>query len=263
MKAKKSLGQNFLIDTAVVDRIIEAGEISEKDNVLEIGPGRGFLTKTLTCRTNKVLAIEKDEELVDFCRKSLKTPNLEILTGDVLGVDWQKILNQKSFFPYKTIANIPYYITGKILRLFLENSFQPQILVLMVQKEVAERICAKPGKLGILSLSVQYFGEPEIVMIVPREKFEPVPEVDSAVIKIVVKNENRLEPEREKQFFRLVKVGFSHPRKTLINNLSNGLQIEKQEIEKILEQIGFKKNARAQELGVKDWKKMIEDFEIL
>ncbi len=260
MKAKKSLGQNFLIDTAVVDKIIEAGEIYSDDNVLEIGPGRGFLTKALVRRSKKVLAIEKDEELARFCRNSLRADNLEILTGDVLDTNWKEVLNQRDFLAFKVIANIPYYITGKILRLFLENSFQPQILVLMVQKEVAERICAKPGKLGILSLSVQYFGEPEIVTIVPREKFEPAPDVDSAVIKIVIKKEGRLELEAEKKFFRLIKVGFSSPRKTLVNNLSVGLDLKKKVVEKILIKIGFKGTTRAQELGVEDWIKMIEYF---
>lgn len=258
MKAKKSLGQNFLIDTAIVDKIIEAGEISKKDNVLEVGPGQGFLTRALVCQANKVLAIEKDEELADFCRNSLKVDNLEILTGDVLETNWEEVLNQRDFLSFKLIANIPYYITGKILRLFLENSFQPNILVLMVQKEVAERICAKPGKLGILSLSVQYFGKSEIVTIVPREKFNPIPDVDSAVIKIVVSKKNRLEPEMEKKFFRLIKQGFASPRKTLVNNLSASLKKEKREIEKILEQLGFEGNVRAQELGLGDWKKMIK-----
>ena len=300
MKAKKSLGQNFLIDTEVVDRIIEAGEISKNDNVLEIGPGQGFLTRELIQKAGKVLAIEKDEALAEVCRTELKSDNLEILTGDVLKMDWKKILNQREFLGntglskvqgkteqqtkftesvngvsrggfdkeicqtcnsrYKVIANIPYYITGKILRLFLENSFQPTILVLMVQKEVAERISAKPGKLGILSLSVQYFGEPEIVEIVSREKFNPVPEVDSAVIKIVVKNKNRLDPEAEKKFFRLIKIGFASPRKTLVNNFSAGLNLEKDAVEKILEKIGFKGNTRAQELGVEDWKKLINSL---
>ncbi len=261
MKAKKSLGQNFLIDTAVVDRIIEVGEISEKDNVVEIGPGRGFLTRALACRAGRVLAIEKDEELASFCQNSLRAPNLEILAGDVLEVDWEEILTQREFLDFKLVANIPYYITGKILRLFLENSFQPSILVLMVQKEVAERICAKPGKLGVLSLSVQYFGEPEMVEIVPREKFNPVPDVDSAVLKIVVKNENRLSPEEEKKFFRLIKVGFSSPRKTLVNNLSAGLQKDKIEVEKILKQIGFDGKTRAQELGVEEWRRAIGFFD--
>ncbi len=260
MKSKKSLGQNFLNDEVVVQKIIEAGEISEKDNVLEIGPGRGFLTRELIQQAGRVLAVEKDEELAGFCRNSLAKKNLEILEGDVLEVDWKKILTSRDFSSYKLIANIPYYITGKILRLFLENSFQPQILVLMVQKEVAERICQKPGKLGILSLSVQYFGKPEIVMIVPREKFNPTPDVDSAVIKIVVKKERRLELAEEKKFFRLVKVGFASPRKTLVNNLSAGLGLGKEVVEKKLEKIGFNGKTRAQELDVGDWKGLIKKF---
>jgi len=258
MKAKKSLGQNFLTDESVVDRIIEAGEVSLGDNVLEIGPGQGFLTKELVKKAGKVLVIEKDEELAEFCRKNIVGDNLEVLEGDVLDVNWKQILAERELLDFKLIANIPYYITGKILRLFLENEFQPKILVLMVQKEVAERICAKPGKLGILSLSVQYFGKPEIVEIVPREKFDPAPDVDSAVLKIVVENKSRLEPGEEKKFFRLIKVGFSSPRKTLVNNLSAGLQKSKEETEEVLEKIGFNGNTRAQELGVEDWKGLIK-----
>jgi len=260
MKAKKSLGQNFLNDDLVADKIVEAGEVSNQDNVLEIGPGQGFLTRELIGEAGKVLAIEKDEELAGICKKELKAENFKMLIGDVLKTNWKEVLIKHNFFDYKLIANIPYYITGKILRLFLENFFQPKILVLMVQKEVAQRICQKPGKLGILSLSVQYFGRPEIVQIVPREKFDPAPNVDSAVLKIVVENKNRLKPELEKKFFRLVKIGFSSPRKTLVNNLSNGLELEKKETEQRLIELGFNGNTRAQELSVADWKNMIKFF---
>jgi len=260
MKAKKSLGQNFLTDDLVVDKIIKAGEISKEDNVLEIGPGLGFLTKELIENSGKVLAIEKDEELAGHCRRELPQDNLEVLEGDVLRTDWAKTFEERDFSEFKLIANIPYYITGKILRLFLENSFQPKILVLMVQKEVAQRICRKPGKLGILSLSVQYFGVPEIVEIVPREKFDPVPDVDSAVLKITVNNDNRLDPERENKFFRIMKIGFASPRKTLVNNLSASLKIEKPKVEEILVELGFKGTVRAQELSLDDWKNLIEYF---
>lgn len=273
MKAKKSLGQNFLTDDLVVDKIIEAGEISENDNVLEIGPGRGFLTRALIEKAGKVLVVEKDEELAQYCKKNLSQKKLEVLEGDVLGMNWKEILTQKNFceagispaeicqsdnFSYKLIANIPYYITGKIIRLFLENNFQPEVLVLMVQKEVAERICKKAGKHSILSISVQYFGEPEIVEIVSREKFDPIPDVDSAVLKIKIDREKRRDFEFEKKFFRLVKIGFSNPRKTLINNLSSGFQREKSEIEEFFKKLEFSKNTRAQELEIDDWENLMK-----
>jgi 16S rRNA (adenine1518-N6/adenine1519-N6)-dimethyltransferase len=260
VKAKKSLGQNFLIDKKVVTKIIEAGQISSEDNVLEIGPGQGFLTEVLAEKAKQVLAVEKDENLAKFCQQFLIEDNLEIITGDVLEINWKKFLEQKNFSKFKLIANIPYYITGKILRLFLENSFQPEVLVLMVQKEVAERICQKPGKLGILSLAVQYFGKPEIIEIVSKEKFDPIPEVDSAILKIVVKKEGHFGSNKEKKFFRLIKIGFSNPRKTLINNISAGFKIEKKQVEEIVRKNGFKETVRAQELSIKDWEKLIEYF---
>ena len=260
MYHKKSLGQNFLIDYEIVDEIIRAGEISLEDKVLEIGPGKGFLTDSLINQAGQVLAVEKDEQLSEFCQNQFKADNFKVITGDVLDLDWQEILKQHNFLQYKLIANIPYYITGKILRLFLENSFQPEILVLMVQKEVAQRICEKPGRLGILSLSVQYFGKPEIVKIVTKEKFDPMTEVDSAILKIRVDDENRLSPENEKKFFRLVKMGFSNPRKTLVNNLSAGLHQEKSKIKKILDKISLEENVRAQALRIDDWKKLISYF---
>jgi len=218
------------------------------------------LTKELVNQARQILVVEKDEQLADFCQNEFQGDNFKVIKGDVLDLDWHKILKQHNFLQYKLIANIPYYITGKILRLFLETSLQPQILVLMVQKEVAERICEKPGKLGILSLSVQYFGKPEIVEIVTREKFEPIPKVDSAVLKIEINNENRLDLKKEKAFFRLIKIGFANPRKTLVNNLSAGLQKEKPEVKKILDKVGLEENVRAQVLKIEDWKKLMRYF---
>ncbi len=260
IKAKKSLGQNFLIDKTIIDKIIKAGQISKKDNILEIGPGKGFLTEFLVEKSGKVLAVEKDEKLAQYCRENLQKDNLEIITGDVLEVNWGKALKDRNFNQFKLVANIPYYITGKILRLFLENSFRPEILVLMIQKEVAERICQKPGKLGILALSVQYFGEPELIEVVPREKFDPIPEVDSAILKIVVKKENFFDSNLERKFFRLIKIGFSNPRKTLVNNISAGFKIEKNQVEKILDKNGFSKNVRAQELSLENWQELVDNF---
>lgn len=259
MKAKKSLGQNFLVDLNVVNDILKAGEISKEDKILEIGPGRGFLTQFLVKKAQKVLAVEKDSELVDFCRNKFDSKGkIEVLEGDVLKENWNRILSAKNFKSFKLIANIPYYITGKIIRLFLENSFQPCLMVLMVQKEVAERICQKPGKMGILSVAVQYFGQPEIITIVTKDKFDPIPEVDSAILKIKPHSERALNLKKEKEFFRLVKIGFSNPRKTLVNNLSAGLQIDKKEIVQKVKQLNFKETVRAQELSVEDWKNLLK-----
>jgi 16S rRNA (adenine1518-N6/adenine1519-N6)-dimethyltransferase len=253
LKPNKRLGQNFLSSDIVLKKIIKTSQIKSFDIILEIGPGTGILTRKLAQRAKKVIAVEKDKRLINLLEKELSN-NVEIIQGDIL-----KIKNLKLPKYYKLIANLPYYITAPVIRMFLENS-APKLIVLMVQKEVAERICQKPGRLGILSLSVQYFGVPEIVMIVPREKFDPTPDVDSAVIKIVVKKEGRLESAEEKKFFRLVKVGFASPRKTLVNNLSAGLGLGKDVVEKKLEEIGFNGKARAQELSVNDWKKLMKFF---
>jgi 16S rRNA (adenine1518-N6/adenine1519-N6)-dimethyltransferase len=259
MKAKKSLGQNFLIDLNVVNDILKAGKISKEDKILEIGPGRGFLTQFLVEKAQKVLAVEKDSELVDFCQnKFSSSEKLEVLAGDVLKENWEQILTERNFKPFKLIANIPYYITGKIIRLFLENSFRPCLMVLMVQKEVAERICQKPGKMGILSVAVQYFGQPEIMTIVTKDKFDPVPEVDSAILKIKPYSEKEFDFKKEKEFFRLVKIGFSNPRKTLANNLSAGLKIDKKIVIEKLNQLNFKETVRAQELSVEDWRNLLK-----
>lgn len=262
IKAKKSLGQNFLKDEAILQRIVESADLSAEDVVIEIGPGQGALTELLAQKCQKVIAIELDNRLVEMLRSKLRNKeNVEIIHDDILKINLPELVSKYEIrdTKYKIVANIPYYITAPIIRLLLETEFPPSEMVLMVQKEVAERIVAKPGDMSILAVSVQYYAQPKYLFTVPKTAFEPVPKVDSAVIKIVISNKQPVtSKEEDKSFFRIVKIGFSAKRKTLSNNLANGLQLDKKEIEEKLITLGFSTNVRAQELSVEDWKKLTE-----
>jgi 16S rRNA (adenine1518-N6/adenine1519-N6)-dimethyltransferase len=261
---KKSLGQNFLKDDEVLDKIILAGELSDSDNILEIGPGEGALTKKLLEKGGKVVAIEKDERLKDknsslqkICHKSdLLQNKIRLYFGDILEVNLPEILRENSFEDngYKVIANIPYYITGKILRLLFQQRPLPKVVVLLVQKEVADRIGTKKGRQSILSLSVQYYADVEIVAYVPRESFDPAPKVDSAILKIIPFQNIEYDKKNEESFFKLVKVGFSSPRKVLINNLKSGLKIDREKLEIIFKNININQDIRAEKLTIDNWK---------
>ena len=260
IKAKKSLGQNFLKDEAVLQRIVESANLSKEDVVIEIGPGHGALTELLVQKCKKVIAIELDDRLIEILQKKFENQkNIEILHGDILKINLPEMVAGYGLraTEYKVVANIPYYITAPIIKLFLETKYPPSEMILMVQKEVAERICAKAGEMSILAVSVQYYAKPEYLFTVPKNAFEPVPKVESALIKIS-NLKSQISNFERKNFFRIVRSGFSAKRKTLANNLSSSLQIDKKEIEEKLTTIGFSKNTRAQELGVEDWKKLTE-----
>lgn len=259
IKAKKSLGQNFLKDDAVLRRIVEDAKISSEDVVLEIGPGQGALTELLVAKCKKVIAIELDDRLIPLLQeKFADTKNLEIIHEDILKINLPELISslQLADNSYKVVANIPYYITAPIIRLLLETKYPPIEMILMAQKEVAERICAKPGEMSILAVSVQYYAKAEYLFTVSKNSFDPVPKVDSAILKIKLKVESEKSKEETKKFFRVVKAGFSAKRKTLANNLASSLQLDKKVAEQKLESLGFSANVRAQELGVEDWKKM-------
>ena len=260
IKAKKSLGQNFLKDADVLGRIIKAANLSQEDTVIEIGPGQGALTELLAGACKKVIAIELDDRLIDpLHTKFVGDKNVEIIHEDILKINLPKLIEENGLMDegYKVVANIPYYITAPIIRLFLETRIAPSEVMFMVQKEVAERIAAKKGEMSILAVSVQYYAKAEFLFTVFKESFEPMPKVDSAIIKITRKKDLELKSKDEiKKFFRIVKSGFSAKRKTLINNLSNSLGIDKKEIEDKLGSIGFSPSVRAQELGVEDWEKL-------
>jgi len=259
----KSLGQNFLVDEKVLDKIIQAAELDKNDLVIEIGPGLGVLTKELSKKCKRIIAIEKDKKLAELLRVVLSPDKgglgeIEIINDDILKTNINELV--KKYSPdekYKLVSNIPYYITSPVIKLFLENKIQPQIMVLLVQKEVAERICAKPGKLSVLALSVQIYGKPKIAGYVSKLSFYPEPKVDSAILKISgIKKE--FPDDYYKNIFRIIKIGFSSKRKKLINNLSAGLHINKDDAIKMLRKAKINPNARAQELGLGDWKKLAE-----
>ena len=253
MKPKKSLGQNFLISPRISNAIANAGEIKKGETVVEIGPGKGALTKELLFAGAKIIAIEKDEnlakELEEKFSKEISEKKLEIVSGDVLEMDFEKLKLKN----WKLIANIPYYITGAILEKFLAEKNPPMCAVLMLQKEVAERIIARDGKESILSLSVKVFGVPEIVMRVSRGNFFPIPNVDSAVLKISNIENPFTDKKEENKFFKIVKKGFSHKRKMLVGNFPAE---EKEMVKNALSEMNISESIRAEDLSLEFWKNL-------
>lgn len=248
MKAKKSFGQNWLRDEYVLDEIVKSAEIAENDTVLEVGPGLGTLTQKLVATGADVVAVEADKDLLPRLGSMFQgKANFELINNDILKFDLSKLNND-----YKVVANIPYYLTSNLLRTLLESNNPPSTMVLLVQKEVAQRIMAKPGQMSVLAFSVQYYAKPEYIMDVKKELFDPVPKVDSAVIKISRGQKPAFEADIKK-LFRLVKAGFGEKRKMLRNSISGGLGIETSLVENLLEDCKLKPTARAQELSLKDW----------
>ncbi len=257
-KPIKRLGQNFLISKNILDKIIKAADIKNSDTILEIGAGIGALTQELALRARKVIAIEKDKNLIAVLEETLRDfNNIEIICADALKINLQNY-KLPSFAKasegqanYKLISNLPYYITSPLIRKFLEMENPPEQMVLMVQKEVAQRICAKPPKMNLLAIAVQSYSQPKIISYVSKKNFWPQPKVDSAIIKLKVEDGGwRVE---RGEFFKIVKAGFSHPRKQLINNLTVGLKKDKSEIEDWLVKNNINPQARAQHLCLDDW----------
>ncbi|MDD4901699.1 MAG: 16S rRNA (adenine(1518)-N(6)/adenine(1519)-N(6))-dimethyltransferase RsmA [Patescibacteria group bacterium] len=258
----RSKGQNFLITESIYDKIVAAADLSKDDIVLEVGPGLGFLTAKLAKAAKRVIAVELDDKLAAYLRDAISAgdvSNVEIVNENILDVQVVEFFSKFQIpnSKFRIVANLPYNITSVFLRKFLSNEPRPESMVLMLQKEVAQRICAKPGDMSLLALSVQFYADPEIIEIVPKNNFWPAPKVDSAIIKIRVKREERKDVE-EKNFFRLAKFGFSAKRKMLKNNLAGGLRIKPAEAEAILVKAGFNPKIRAEDLGVGDWRKIVE-----
>jgi 16S rRNA (adenine1518-N6/adenine1519-N6)-dimethyltransferase len=257
LKAKKSLGQNFLTDPMIVERILAVAEIGADDQVFEVGPGTGMLTERLAAQAQKVVAIELDHQLVERLQQHFKaSASVSILEGNILDVNLGEILAAVGFEAgqYKVVANIPYYITAPIIRTLLSLTAQPKTLTLMVQKEVAERLAAKPGGMSLLSLMAQYYSDVRIALQVPKEAFDPVPKVDSAVVHFRTKR--IFDPEVDRQFFRVARAGFAARRKTLANNLASSLGLTKEVIEAMLLDCGLRKDVRAQALSLPDWERL-------
>lgn len=260
MKAKKSLGQNFLTSKRAVWNIARAGNIVPGETILEIGPGRGVLTRALLDAGAKVIAIEKDRELIEVLNKTFEkeiaNEQMKLIEGDVLEIEAENIGLENG--KYKIIANIPYYITGQFLRKFLSGTRQPQTMVLLLQKEVVTRIIARDKKESILSISVKVYGEPRLVGKVPARDFKPAPQVDSAIIaieNISKKNfltaQNEPTKEKEDEFFEIVRAGFAHKRKKMIRNLESVANPEI--IEKAFAICEISSNERAEDISLEKW----------
>ncbi len=259
-KPKKSLGQNFLISKDVLARILGAAELSWTDTVLEIGPGIGTLTRGLAQSAKQVIAVEKDPAMVEILKETTKDlPNVEIVSGDILkqnlpSASYPHLAEGKfAESKFKVVANLPYYITSPVIRMFLEAADKPKLLVLMVQKEVAQRICAKPPDMSLLAVAVQFYATPSIVSYVKKSCFWPQPKVDSAIIKIVPKLALGKALLAEGKFFEVVKAGFKQPRKQLGNNLAQGLKLSRQQVEAWLSQAGIQPTQRAETLSIENW----------
>lgn len=251
IRANKNLGQHFLIDNEAVDKIIAAADIQSGDTVLEIGPGLGVMTDALGKTAAQIVAVETDAKLVELLRRRVPA-NVMIEEADIMKFNLSTLPAD-----YKVVANVPYYITSPIIRLLMESSNPATVAVLLIQKEVAERIAAKPGDMSILALSVQYYADVELVCDVPRDKFYPIPNVDSTVIKIVRKSQPVFEADRQK-LFRLIKAGFGEKRKQLRNSLAGGLHVTSQQAIELITAAGLNDTARAQELSLLQWKALYD-----
>ncbi|OGY93201.1 MAG: ribosomal RNA small subunit methyltransferase A [Candidatus Komeilibacteria bacterium RIFCSPLOWO2_02_FULL_48_11] len=242
-------GQNFLIDEAVLRSMVELARIQPNDTVVEIGAGFGTLTAELIKRAREVIAVEKDKTLARCLKERFGgQSNFRLVNDDILKF-------KPDVRPYRIIANIPYQITGKIIRKFVsEEERKPADMLIMVQKEVGERVCARPGQMSLLAIWVQLYSQPAIVMPVSRQSFWPVPKVDSVLLSIAGIKPDPLYPLKDfTAFWRVLRVGFSSPRKQLRNNLVAGLRIPSKEVARALAQAGIAEKARAQELSISDW----------
>jgi 16S rRNA (adenine1518-N6/adenine1519-N6)-dimethyltransferase len=253
------LGQNFLIDGGILKKITAAAELTPADTVIEVGPGLGVLTETLVEQAGKVIAIELDSNLADILKAHYIDSNkITVINDDVLKINPADILGKQT--DYKVVANLPYYITSAVIRHFLEASIKPGILVLMVQKEVAKQITAEPGQMSLLSVSVQLYGKPTIVSKVSSHCFYPAPKVDSAILKIEVFPQQKVQNDDITGFFDIVRAGFSANRKQLPNSLANGLKVPKNDILPLLEKAGIDPQRRAETLTIDEWGVLYEVF---
>lgn len=249
---KKSLGQHWLKDEPTLNYIAACANISPNDTVLEIGPGLGTLTSHLVSNVRKVIAVELDKDLI---QKLPLYDNLQVIQADILKFDLTKLPPG-----YKVVANIPYYLTSKLLRLLAESLNPPSLMVLLVQKEVAQRIAAKVGQMSILAISVQLYYEPELGKIVPAELFTPPPKVDSQVVVLSRKGKPLFAGLDSHKFFKIVKAGFSERRKKLRSSLAGGLSITKEQADELLSLAGIRGDSRAQELSLQQWYSLYQNF---
>jgi len=252
----KGLGQNYLQDLTALQEIVASAQLTASDSVLEIGPGLGSLTRYLALQARFVTAVELDRQLLPVLHEVLAPfPNVHLIQGDILALSPGDLMEHA---PYLVVANIPYYITSALIRHLLGSEPRPRRAVLTVQREVAERICALPGDLSLLALSVQVFGRPEITAHIPAEAFYPVPKVGSAVVRLEIHPQPVIPGPHLDRFFQLAKAGFSQKRKTLRNALSGGLRISTDQATAMLHAAGIDPKRRAETLNLEEWGKLAE-----
>lgn len=261
MQPNKSFGQNFLIDRSVLRRIIEAAEINAGEQVLELGAGTGVLTRELARHARRVVAVELERDMLALLAETTRNfANVELIERNLLYVDPAEIFGAEA---YKLVANLPYYITAPTFRHFLESANPPRLLVVMVQYEVAQRIVAAPGDLSLLGVSIQFYGKPDIVAHVPARAFYPAPKVDSAILRVDLKDEVPLAHKQRDSFFRLVQAGFSERRKQLHNSLARGLHRKDAEVQAWLKAADIDPGRRAETLSIEEWLQLWHQMEKL
>ena len=267
LRARKRLGQHFLINEEVLKLITSAAELTPTDIIMEIGPGLGVLTRELAKQVGWVIAVELDNKLAALLKQTLAPfDNVTIINEDILRINPATLFReQKTKFSlapstYKVVANLPYYITSPVLRHFLEASVKPETMIVMVQKEVAEAIVAEPGKRSVLSISVQFYGKPRIISYVPAQSFHPAPEVDSAILRIDVYPQPAVTVSDERGFFEMVRAGFTTPRKQIANSLAQGLGLAKTEVLTLLQRADIVPQRRAETLTLEEWAQLWQVF---
>lgn len=255
MEAKKGLGQHWLKDGPTLQQICQAANLLPDDTVLEVGPGLGDLTKYLVNRAGRVIAVEVDQDLANKLRTQIEWQNLDVVNQDIREFDLTTLPPN-----YKVVANIPYYLTSYLVRLLSETTNQPKSVVLLVQKEVAERLAAKPGQMSLLSVTTQFYYLPQLGQVVPAEMFEPPPKVDSQIITLARRPRPLFAGTHPKVYFQLVKAGFAGRRKKLRSSLAAGLRLSKPKADEILTAAGVNPDSRAQELSLDDWHGVYKAF---
>lgn len=259
LRPEKRLGQNFLIDRQALDRVVAAAELEEHNTVLEVGAGLGTLTQRLARLAARVVAVEYDRRLEPVLRETVGgEAGVEIVMGDILGLDLGRLMGAA---PYQVVANIPYQITSHLIRRMLESEAPPQRMVLTVQREVAERVLAGPGEMNLLALGVQVYGDARVMAHLSAASFFPSPQVDSAVLRIDLRQPARLRPEVVRSVFRLARAGFAQPRKKLRNAMAAGLRLSPSEVEAALRRLEVSPDARAEDLSLDEWERLAAGWE--
>jgi 16S rRNA (adenine1518-N6/adenine1519-N6)-dimethyltransferase len=260
LRPSKGLGQNFLVNQAILERIVAAAELTPDDTVLEIGAGLGTLTEPLARAAGRVIAVELDERLMPVLQDAFSDfENVTLIQGDILALDPAEVVAPAA--QYKVVANLPYYITSAALRHLLEASLRPQRLVITVQREVAERIIAQPGEMSLLAVSVQFYGRPQVLFRIKPGSFFPAPEVESAVVRVDMHDAPPVGIEDVDTFFRVVKAGFAQRRKQLRNTLAGGLRLPPEKVTTKLQEVGVDPKRRAETLNLEEWARIAQALE--